>query len=126
GNGESFRHLKQAVGEKGRIYASDLTASMVADAKARCLKHGLTNIYVEHMDALSYVPPEMPDGILVSFCYNVLPQRHAIVRHAWSILKPGGKLVLIDAKVPRALAFLVPRVESLVVKLVGAIPALRP
>src|SRR3954447_13097197 len=48
GNGESFRHLKQAVGEKGRIYASDLTASMVGDAKARCLKYGLTNIYVEH------------------------------------------------------------------------------
>src|SRR5215212_9684796 len=114
GNGENFRYLRQAVGESGRIYASDVTARMVADAKARCLKHGLTNISVEHRDALSYVPPEKPDGILMSFCYNVLPRRHAAVLHAWSMLKPGGKLVLIDAKVPDTLEFLVPRVEGLV------------
>jgi ubiquinone/menaquinone biosynthesis C-methylase UbiE len=126
GNGENFRYLRQAVGESGRIYASDVTAGMVADAKARCLKHGLTNISVEHRDAHSYVPPELPDGILMSFCYNVLPRRHATVLHAWSMLKPGGKLVLIDAKVPDALEFLVPRVEDLVFKLVGANAAVRP
>ena len=35
--------------------------------------------------------------------YNTIPHHLAVLRHAWDLLRPGGSLVIMDAKLPPGL-----------------------
>lgn len=125
GNGENFPYLYAAVGPRGRIYASDVAENMVLDAKRRYQHYGFGNITVECSDASVYMPPEPLDGVMMSLCYNVLPHRLQVVRKAWEMLKKGGRLVIVDAKVPEVFQFLQPIIEPMILGLVGANPRIK-
>jgi hypothetical protein len=38
--------------------------------------------------------------VLFSLSYNTMPDHRAVLRRAWDQLVPGGRLVIMDAKVP--------------------------
>jgi hypothetical protein len=38
---------------------------------------------------------------LFSLSYATMIQRREILRHAWDQLKPGGRLVIMDARIPK-------------------------
>jgi len=48
----------------------------------------------------NYVAPEPLDGVLFSFSYNTMPHHLTVLRRMWRQLRPGGRLVIVDSKLP--------------------------
>jgi len=51
-------------------------------------------------DAIDYNAPEPLDGVLFGFSYNTMPHHLAVLRHSLRQLRPGGRIVIMDAKIP--------------------------
>jgi demethylmenaquinone methyltransferase/2-methoxy-6-polyprenyl-1,4-benzoquinol methylase len=100
GTGLNFPYLREAVGPEGRVYGVDLSAGMLRKAQARCDRQGWTNVTLTQCDAADYLAPEPLDGVLFGLSYNTMPHHLRVLRHAWEQLRPGGRLVIIDGKVP--------------------------
>ena len=51
-------------------------------------------------DAARYIAPEPLDAVLFGLSYNTMPHHRTVLRHAWAQLRPGGRLVIMEGKVP--------------------------
>ena len=51
-------------------------------------------------DAIEYTLPELVDGLIFSLSYAVIPRHREALRRAWEHLCPGGRVVIMDAKLP--------------------------
>jgi len=100
GTGNSFAYLYDAVGPQGRIYGVDVSPGMLRRAKARCAANRWRNIELIECDAAGYAAPAPLDGVLFTLSYNTMPHHRAVLRSAWDQLRPGGRLVIMDAKLP--------------------------
>ena len=100
GTGRNLGFLREAVGPSGRVYGVDLSAGMLAKARALCARGGWKNLSLVRSEALVYSAPERLDGILFSLSYNTMPHHRAVLRHALAQLRPGGRIVIMDAKLP--------------------------
>jgi ubiquinone/menaquinone biosynthesis C-methylase UbiE len=100
GTGRNFPHLREVVGPEGRIYGVDISPGMLSKARAERDRNGWTNIELVQCDAAEYAAPELLDGVLFSLSYNTMPHHRAVLRNVWEQLRPGGRLVIMDAKVP--------------------------
>jgi hypothetical protein len=49
------------------------------------------------------VAPAPLDGVMFGLSYNTIPHHLAVLHHAWNLLRPGGRLVVMDAKLPPGL-----------------------
>jgi ubiquinone/menaquinone biosynthesis C-methylase UbiE len=98
GTGRNLSYLSRAVGPDGRVYGIDLSEGMLAKARSACEKDGLTNVLLIQSDASEYELPEPVDGAIFSLSYAVMRDRKQALRNAWGQLKPGGRLVMLDAK----------------------------
>ena len=52
---------------------------------------------------LSYlfdIAPAPLDGVLFCLSYNTMPHHRSVLRRAWNALRPGGHLVIMDARLP--------------------------
>ena len=103
GTGRNFSFLREATGPTGRIYGVDLSAGMLRRARRLTERHHWTNIYLTEGDAANYVAPEPLDGVLFSLSYNTMPHHLTVLHRVWKQLRPGGRLVIMDAKVPPGL-----------------------
>ena len=101
GTGRNIPFLREAVGASGRIYGVDLSAGMLRKARQLCDRHQWTNVHLVERDAAHYLAPEPLDGVLFSLSYNTMPHHLAVLRHALAQLRPGGRVVVMDAKAPR-------------------------
>jgi ubiquinone/menaquinone biosynthesis C-methylase UbiE len=100
GTGRNFPFLREAVGPTGRIYGVDLSAGMLRRARELCRRNRWTNIDLTQCDAGDYFPPERLDGILFGLSYNTMPHHLTVLHHAWMQLRPGGRIVIMDGKLP--------------------------
>lgn len=100
GTGNSLAYLRGAVGAAGRVYGIDLSAGMLRKAAARCAANRWDNVVLCQCDAGDYAAPEVLDGVLFSLSYNTMPHHRSVLRRAWQQLRPGGRLVIMDAKLP--------------------------
>jgi ubiquinone/menaquinone biosynthesis C-methylase UbiE len=99
GTGRNLAFLSRAVGPNGRVYGIDLSEGMLAKARSACEKGGLTNVTLIQSDASEYELPEPVDGAIFSLSYAVMRDRKQALRYAWRQLKPGGRMVMLDAQV---------------------------
>ena len=104
GTGRNFPYLREAVGPSGRVYGVDLSTGMLAKARALCEQRRWRNVELTHEDAADYIAPEPLDGVMFGLSYNTMPHHLTVLRHAWKQLRPGGRIVIMDAKVPPGLA----------------------
>lgn len=104
GTGRNLSELARAVGVEGHVYGVDLSEGMLEVARKFCDESGLRNVTLAADDAAHYAPPEPVGGILFSLSYAVMPHHREVLRQAWQSLKPGGYLVIMDAKVPSNVA----------------------
>nr|MDQ3818782.1 methyltransferase domain-containing protein [Acidobacteriota bacterium] len=100
GTGRNLALLVEAVGPEGRVYGVDLSEGMLAKAEELRTQSGWRNVTLARSDAASYDAPEHVDGVIFSLSYAVMPNHREVLRRAWEQLSPGGRLVIMDAKLP--------------------------
>jgi len=104
GTGRSLGHLHDAVGPTGRVYGIDISPGMLRQAQKSCDANHWDNVALMESDAADFTAPAPLNGVLFSLSYTTMPDHRAVLRKAWEQLVPGGRLVIMDAKVPPGLS----------------------
>ena len=103
GTGRNLPFLRKAVGPTGRVYGVDLSPGMLGKAQELCDRNRWRNVELIEGDAAEYRAPVPLDGVMFGLSYNTMPHHLTVLRQAWKQLRPGGRLVIMDAKLPPGL-----------------------
>jgi ubiquinone/menaquinone biosynthesis C-methylase UbiE len=103
GTGRNLPFLSKAVGPQGRVYGVDISPGMLGRADALCRRNDWRNVELVECDAAQFRAPVSLDGVMFGLSYNTMPHHLTVLREAWDQLRPGGRLVIMDAKLPDGL-----------------------
>lgn len=103
GTGRNLALLVEAVGPEGKVYGVDVSDGMLEEAGTLCKGAGWPQVTLMRADAADYTLPEPVDGVIFSLSYAVIPRHREALRQAWAQLRPGGWVVIMDAKLSRGL-----------------------
>ena len=100
GAGHNFPHLLAAIGPQGRLIGTDLAENMIARARSRVEAHGWKNVTLVLGNAgdLAFLRPKSIDVVFCSLSFSILPDRLLALDTMTRVLKPGGRLAVVDWK----------------------------
>lgn len=98
GTGANFPYLQQIIGPSGRLVGVDYTPAMLAQAQRLIERQGWQNVALVQADAAQLDLGEQFDGVLWALAASVVPDWQSALERAIAHLKPGGRLVLTDAR----------------------------
>jgi phosphatidylethanolamine/phosphatidyl-N-methylethanolamine N-methyltransferase len=100
GTGRNLKLLRDAVGDQGQVIGVDATPAMLDEAQRLIDRHGWSNVTLVGADAAQLALSEPVDVAYFSLSYSVIPDREGALDRAWEALRPGGRLVIMDAHLP--------------------------
>ena len=116
GTGLNFPLIEQAIGPGGRIVGVDLTDAMLANAQDRIAANGWGNVSLVQADAADFEFPAEVDAILSTYALSQVPECAEVIAHGAAALSAGGRLVVLDLKVPDSTPGLVAKLGTAMVR----------
>jgi demethylmenaquinone methyltransferase/2-methoxy-6-polyprenyl-1,4-benzoquinol methylase len=100
GAGHNFPYLLSAIGAEGRLTGIDFSPKMLEKARERVKRNHWENVELICGDAtrLEELVSGRPDLILCSLALSLIAERAAILQGIRNVLKPEGRLVVIEAQ----------------------------
>ncbi len=85
------------IGPLNVVYAVDPSIEMIEEASKRADEAGLHHITFVHSEPMDFkIPKSSIDFALVANVFHEISEKENFVNQLWSILKPGGKVALIE------------------------------
>ena len=100
GTGLNFNLLQNEVGREGKIVGVDLTDAMLSRAQERVRRNGWSNVELVQSDAATFPFPQRVDGIISTFALTHVAEYEKVIRAGSEALRPGGRFVILDFKLP--------------------------
>jgi arsenite methyltransferase len=111
------------VGQRGLVIGVDMTSEMVDRARANARKGGYTNIDFRQGELENMpVADDYVDVVISNCVINLVPNKARVFKEAFRVLKPGGRLAVLDIVLQKELPEFVRRsTEAYIGCLAGAV-----
>ena len=99
GTGANLIHLADRLHHLGRLDLVDLCPSLLEKARQRVMPY--RNVEVIQADACTYEPDGPVDCVYFSYSLTMIPDWRRALDNALCMLRPGGRLGLVDFYLPQ-------------------------
>jgi ubiquinone/menaquinone biosynthesis C-methylase UbiE len=104
GTGLNFPLLIAAVGTSGEVVGIDASKAMLERAQARARREGWRNVTTVHGDAATAATlmagRDSFDAVLFTYSLSVIGEWRAAWTQALAVLRPGGRVAVVDSALP--------------------------
>lgn len=101
GTGRNLEFYGDRLRSFERIDLVDLCRPLLAVAEGRCRQHGWDNVHLHHADVTRFRPRIRYDAITFSYSLSMIPDWWQAIDQAIALLRPGGRLGVVDFHVSR-------------------------
>jgi demethylmenaquinone methyltransferase/2-methoxy-6-polyprenyl-1,4-benzoquinol methylase len=97
GTGLNFPYLTERLGPDGRIVGVDLTRAMLQQARRKLARRGWRHVALLEGDAANLpLASDSCDAVFCSYGMVIIPDYRRALAEAVRVLKPGGRLTLLE------------------------------